>query len=77
MQGSPLILKTSLVTLLDGRSFELEDSNDVDWDNKGILIAPEVPNSGGASDGSVWRLVTWDQFKEVRFRHDISVASGR
>ena len=30
----------SLVTLLDGRSFELEDSNDVDWDNKGILIAP-------------------------------------
>ena len=30
----------SLVTRLDGRSFELEDSNDVDWDNKGILIAP-------------------------------------
>ena len=65
------------VTLLDGRTFELDDSNDVNWDNKGILITPEVPNSGGASDGSVWRLVTWDQFKEVRFRHDISVASGR
>tara|TARA_B100000378_G_scaffold202410_1_gene165665 strand:- start:553 stop:1461 length:909 start_codon:yes stop_codon:yes gene_type:complete len=65
------------VTMLDGRTFELDDSNDVNWDNKGILITPEVPNSGGASDGSVWRLVTWDQFKEVRFRHDISVASGR
>ena len=65
------------VTMLDGRTFELDDSNDVNWDNKGILITPEVPNSGGAPDGSVWRLVTWDQFKEVRFRHDISVASGR
>jgi hypothetical protein len=56
------------VTLLDGRSFELDDSNDVNWDNKGILIAPEGPNNGGASGGSSWRLVTWDQFKEVRFR---------
>ena len=56
------------VTLLDGRTFELDDSNDVNWDNKGILIAPEGANNGGGSDGSAWRLVTWDQFKEVRFR---------
>jgi hypothetical protein len=57
------------VTLLDGRTFELDDSNDVDWDNKGILIAPE-------GDASRWRLITWDEFREVRFRHDSTARSG-
>ena len=57
------------VTLLDGRTFELDDSNDVDWDNKGILIAPE-------GDASRWRVITWDEFREVRFRHDSTARSG-
>ena len=65
------------VTLLDGRTFELDRSNDVNWDNKGILIAPEGPNNGGGSGGSRWRLVPWDQFKEARFRHDTRAQSGR
>ena len=65
------------VTLLDGRTFDLDESNDVNWDNKGILITPEVTNSDGGSNGSRWRVVPWDQFKEVRFRHDTSIESGR
>ena len=65
------------VTLLDGRSFELDDSNDVDWDNKGILIAAQAADSSGGPDESRWRVVPWDQFKEVRFRHDTKIAGGR
>ena len=58
------------VTLLDGRSFELDDSNDVDWNNKGILIAPLGADRSSDPDGSRWRVVPWDDFREVRFRHD-------
>jgi hypothetical protein len=66
------------VTLLDGRTFQLDDSNDVDWDNKGILIAPEAASGGGGPDPSGgWRLVPWDQFKEARFRHATQMAGGR
>jgi hypothetical protein len=65
------------VTLLDGRTFELDDSNDVNWDNKGILIAPEAATGNRGSDGTRWRVVPWDQFKEVRFRHGTTVGSGR
>ncbi len=65
------------VTLLDGRSFELDDSNDVDWDNKGILIAPQAATGSGGPDESRWRVVPWDQFKEVRFRHDPALEGSR
>ena len=65
------------VTLLDGRTFELDDSNDVDWDNKGILIAPESASNGAAQNGSRWRVVPWDEFKEARFRHHPKIADGR
>ena len=65
------------VTLLDGRSFELDDSNDVDWDNKGILIAPQAATSSGGPDESRWRVVPWDQFKEIRFRHDPTIEGSR
>ena len=81
------------VTLLDGRTFELDgrtseldgrtspqdDSNDVNWDNKGILIAP-LDNSGtstaGGANPSQWRVVTWDEFREVRFRPNATARSG-
>ena len=53
------------VTLLDGRSFELEESNDVDWGNRGILIAGE---GARRTDASGWRVIPWDEFREVRFR---------
>ncbi len=61
------------VTLLDGRTFELDDSNDVDWDNKGILIAPIGTDGGSDTDGSRWRVIPWDDFREVRFSHDTVV----
>ena len=64
------------VTLLDGRTYELDDSSDVDWDNKGILIAPKGANGGSRADGSRWRVVTWDEFREVRFRSDTTARSG-
>jgi hypothetical protein len=56
------------VTLLDGRTFELEDSNDVDWDNKGLLVAP--PSAGPESvPDETWTYVFWDEVVEVRFQH--------
>ena len=72
------------VTLLDGRTFELNgrtferngrtfplgDSNDVDWDNKGILIQPEGARGANGAASTRWRVITWDEFREVRFRHD-------
>lgn len=53
------------VTLVDGRSFELGESNDLDLDNKGIMVAPE---GADFSDPSAWRMVTWDDFREIGFR---------
>jgi hypothetical protein len=47
------------VTLLDGRTFELEGSNDVDEDNKGIFVTPD--------DGDTV-LVPWRDFREATFR---------
>ncbi len=72
------------VTLLDGRTFELDNydvvwdnSDDVNWDNRGILIAPEGANGSGGPDWSRWRVVPWDEFKEAHFRHDPKIADGR
>jgi hypothetical protein len=50
----------SRVTLLDGRSFVLGDSNDVDEGNRGIYVE--------RADGALV-LVPWDRFESVRF-HD-------
>ncbi len=47
------------VTLLDGRTFDLEGSNDVDEDNKGIFVTPD--------DGETV-LVPWRDFREATFR---------
>ncbi len=45
------------MTLLDGRTFELEGSNDVDRDNKGIFVEQD--------DGSMV-LVRWDDFDQMK-----------
>ncbi len=50
----------SEVVLRDGRTFELEDSNDVDDGNKGIYVTPE--------DGET-TLVGWWDVREVTFQH--------
>jgi hypothetical protein len=47
------------VTLRDGRTFQLEGSNDVDDGNKGIYVTPE---------GGDTVLVHWDEFRRVTFR---------
>lgn len=49
----------ALVELRDGRTFELEDSNDVDDGNRGILVE---------TDGRVVEL-EWEEFREVRLAH--------
>ena len=71
----------AIVTLLDGRTFELDDSSDVDWDNKGILVAPQRPSAGnGPGSGpavSRWRVIPWDEFREVRFRRYTTVDDRR
>lgn len=63
------------VTLLDGRVLDLTGSNDVDEENKGILIQiDDGPMSGSErppsspSDGS-WVRVTWSDFRSLRFEH--------
>lgn len=48
----------SLVTLNDGRSFYLRDSNDVDDDNKGVFVRSE---SGDLEE------IEWDDFARVEF----------
>lgn len=54
------------VTLVDGRTFELDDSNDVDWDNKGILVAVDAIGEELTSPPT-WRYVSWEEFREIRF----------
>lgn len=54
----------AVVTLRDGRSFELEGSGDVDWDSRGIFVLPEGRPAG---DPSAWRYLDWDEFREARF----------
>jgi hypothetical protein len=52
------------VTLLDGRSLPLDDSGEVGWDNKGIMVAAE---GADLTRASAWRMIPWDDFREVRF----------
>jgi hypothetical protein len=58
--------QSALVTLLDGRILELEGSNDVSDDNKGIFV--QVDDSSQARDEG-WVLIDWHDFREVRFEH--------
>ena len=44
------------VTLVDGRSYELEDQDDVAEGNRGIYVKPE---------GRARRLVRWQDFDRV------------
>jgi len=59
----------AFVTLVDGRTFELDDSNDVDWDNKGIFIERAPEDQADQPTDSSWQFVSWEDFLEVRFEH--------
>ncbi|MEZ4424558.1 MAG: hypothetical protein R3E98_14210 [Gemmatimonadota bacterium] len=61
------------VVLVDGRELVMDDSNDVDWDNKGILITPAPSEDGGEP---AQRYVSWEEFKEVRFGSAAASAGG-
>jgi len=64
------------VTLSDGRVLELEDSNDVDWDNRGVMVSVQS-EPGTRMEPTVWRYISWDDFREIRFEHDaLPVDSG-
>lgn len=66
------------VTLVDGRTFELDGSSDVDWDNKGIMVAPQGASGIDGPDGDTrWRLIPWEEFAEVRFRAATTAHSRR
>ena len=54
------------VTLLDGRVLEMEGSNDVNEENKGILV--QVDEEDRSRTGG-WVLVDWRDFQEIRFHH--------
>ena len=59
------------VTLLDGRSYELSGSNDVNGDNRGIFVFPNAgpaEREGVGRQGSDWHHVAWEDFIEARFR---------
>jgi hypothetical protein len=58
--------RSALVTLLDGRVLELEGSNDVNDENKGIFIHVDDQARSGAEG---WVRVSWDDFREIRFEH--------
>ena len=53
------------VTLADGRTLELGGSRDVGADNKGLMVAS--PEAGTDAAGGGWRLIQWDDIREVRF----------
>lgn len=58
-------------TLLDGRSFELSGSNDVDEGNRGIFVFPHAgpaQREGAGQEGTDWHHVAWEDFREARFR---------
>jgi hypothetical protein len=65
----------SRVTLIDGRVLDLTGSNDVNEDNKGVMIqlddgvessreSVRVPGSTGR-----WVRVPWSEFRSLRFEH--------
>ena len=54
------------VTLADGRTLELGGSRDAGPDNKGLMVAASEPVAG-PDDGPRWRLIQWDDIREVRF----------
>lgn len=59
------------VTLLDGRNYELSDSNDVGGDNRGIFVFPNagpLEREGVGQEGTDWHHIAWEDFGEARFR---------
>jgi hypothetical protein len=56
------------VTLRDGRVLELSGSNDVDAQNKGILVRV-AEREGAGAEATPWTRVRWEDFRTLRFHH--------
>ena len=56
----------STVTLADGRTLELDGPRDVSSDNKGVMVGA-AERSRTSDDSRGWRLIPWDDIREVRF----------
>lgn len=61
----------AVVTLIDGRAFELDGSGDVGQENRGIFVLPDGVQD---ADAPGWRYVSWEEFREARFA--LPVADG-
>jgi hypothetical protein len=57
------------VTLLDGRILELEGSNDVNDENKGVFVRMEGGEGQPSSEEPEWVMVRWKDFRELRLHH--------
>lgn len=57
---APLNAEESLITLRDGRTFELGGADDVDRNNQGIRVQGD--------DDDQERLIDWEDVREVRFQ---------
>ena len=63
----------AIVTLRDGRVLHLDHSNDVNWDNRGIMVAPEGSRPERVAS---WRLVSWGDFHSATFRPSGAGSAG-
>jgi hypothetical protein len=57
------------VTLRDGRVLELDGSNDVNEENKGLFVRPATEEGSGESGEPEWIMVRWEDFRELRLDH--------
>lgn len=58
------------VILRDGRTLEMEDSNDVSDEIKGIFVAPDGWQPGVEPEEMEWIVITWDELDEVILHHE-------
>lgn len=63
------------VTLAGGRTLELGGPRDVSSDNKGVMVA-SAEDTGTRDGRQGWRLVPWDDIREVRFDPDPAPPGG-
>lgn len=57
------------VTLRDGRVLELDGSNDVNDENKGIFVRPDAEAESREPGDPEWIMVRWEDFRELRLDH--------
>lgn len=67
MSVSHPLTEGARVTLLDGRVFELDGSNDVDDTNHGIFVLEYETGSSPDDEEAEWVMVRWGDFRSILF----------